>query len=480
MQGRKNYQPKLFTNFILSDYIPNDNFYKCLKKEIDLEFLRKETLRYYGRCGQKSIDPVVFFKLNLVGYLENINSDRKLIEHSSMRLDIRYFLDYDIDEELPWHSTLSRTRQLFDHDVFRNVFKKVLSMCIEKGMVAGRRQAIDSALIKANASMDSLKKQEIFNDLEKYTIEINKANTLIESEETITNNHQIGNSHYVKNINNLSYYSPSDPDAKVSFKPGKPRRLNYLSQVSVDTSNHVITHIQADFADKRDSECLPEVLDMVKKNLKSNDLEIEEIVCDGNYSSSDVLKNLDKNKISGFIPNFGGYKNKREDFTYNTSGDYYKCMQGKILPFKKFFFSKRGSYFKEYRSSTTDCSACPFKQKCIGKSNQKMIRDSADKAYFDKMHTKMKTNYGKYLLKVRKSTVEPVLGTLIEYGGLKKIRTKGLSLANKCMLMAGTAYNLKKWLKWIPRKIEIGVAEVKNEINYGLSLFIKIYSILNA
>jgi len=56
------------------------------------------TKQYYGTSGQKSIDPVVFFKLCLVGYLENLISDRQLIQHSGMRLDILYFLGYDIDE----------------------------------------------------------------------------------------------------------------------------------------------------------------------------------------------------------------------------------------------------------------------------------------------------------------------------------------------------------------------------------------------
>jgi hypothetical protein len=87
---------------------------------LDLEFLYKLTRPYYGESGQKSIDPIVFFKLCLVGYLENIISDRDLIQHSSMRLDILYFLGYDIDEPLPWHSTISRTRQLYPEAVFEN------------------------------------------------------------------------------------------------------------------------------------------------------------------------------------------------------------------------------------------------------------------------------------------------------------------------------------------------------------------------
>jgi len=121
---------------------------------------------YYGDKGQKSIDPIVFFKLCLVGYLENIISDRALIQHSSMRLDILYFLGYDIDEELPWHSTISRTRQLYPETIFEQVFTKILSMCVDKGMVSGHTQAIDSAPVKANASMDSLELKVPKEDLE--------------------------------------------------------------------------------------------------------------------------------------------------------------------------------------------------------------------------------------------------------------------------------------------------------------------------
>ena len=156
MQGKKDYQEKLFANFQLSERIPKSNFYRRLKEVLSLDFLYPITKQYYGASGQKSIDPVVFFKLCLVGYLENIISDRDLIQHSSMRLDILFFLGYDIDEPLPWHSTISRTRQLYPEVIFEQVFTKVLTMCVEKGMVSGHTQAIDSAPVKANASMDSL------------------------------------------------------------------------------------------------------------------------------------------------------------------------------------------------------------------------------------------------------------------------------------------------------------------------------------
>ena len=147
---------KLLTDFRLSNRIPEENFYRRLKECLNLDFLYPLTKGYYGDSGQKSIDPTVFFKLCLVGYLENIISDHKLITHCSMHLDILYFLGYDIDEELPWHSTISRTRQLYPESVFEKVFTRILGLCIEKGMVSGHTQAIDSAPVKANASMDTL------------------------------------------------------------------------------------------------------------------------------------------------------------------------------------------------------------------------------------------------------------------------------------------------------------------------------------
>lgn len=168
MQGKKDYQPKLYNSFNLTERIPVTNFYKRLKEILDLRFLYKETAKYYGNTGQKSIDPVVFFKICLVGYLENIISDRQVMEHCSLRMDILYFLDHDIDEELPWHSTISRTGQLYPDHLFDQLFEKVLRMCVEKGMVAGRQQAIDSAFVKANASMDSLELKVPEEELEDY------------------------------------------------------------------------------------------------------------------------------------------------------------------------------------------------------------------------------------------------------------------------------------------------------------------------
>jgi len=91
MQGKKDYQEELFINFQFSELMPEEKLYRRLKSILNLDYLYATTAPYYGSCGQKSIDPIVFFKLCLVGYLENIISDRHLMQHCSMRLDICLF-----------------------------------------------------------------------------------------------------------------------------------------------------------------------------------------------------------------------------------------------------------------------------------------------------------------------------------------------------------------------------------------------------
>ncbi|MCF1753315.1 transposase, partial [Mariniradius sediminis] len=174
MQGRQRIHPKLFYQVSLEDLVPADNYYRRLSSCLDLGFLYKATARFYGTEGQESIDPVVFFKMLLVGYLNNINSDRKLIAFCSNCLDVRLFLNYDLDEVLPWHSTVSRTRQLYGEEVFLQLFREVLRLCVGKGMVRGKRQAVDSAFVKANASMDSLLEKEVVEDASAYVDELDE------------------------------------------------------------------------------------------------------------------------------------------------------------------------------------------------------------------------------------------------------------------------------------------------------------------
>jgi transposase len=481
MQGKKHYSEQLFKSFQLSQRVPGDNFYHRLKNLLDLQWLYKETKDYYGTEGQQSIDPVVFFKLILIGYLENLGSDRRIINTVSMRLDMLYFIGYDIDEALPWFSTLSRTRKLYGEQLFKQLFKQVLKQCIDKGMVAGKRQAMDSAPVKANASMDSLKEKTVLEDGDDYTNELNDnddgqgsdQNTVSPDRKKSVEQHHNwkakaykdmpgGKDDRSKFVSNHTHYSTTDADARISVKPGKPRQLNYLAQVSVDTAHHVITQIQSDYANKKDSQCLPSLLKHTMENLQEGNLEIEEVLADAGYSSGEALQALEDNNIAGYIPNFGQYKNSREGFTYDKENDRYICSQGKYLEFKKISTSHGDTYkMRSYRSSSKDCAVCHLRSKCIGKNDYKKIEDTVDKPLYDRMHARLQTPKAKQMKKLRSSTVEPVLGTLINYLGMRRVSTRGIIQANKCMIMAAVAYNLKKLLKWKGPNVEIATMTIK-------------------
>lgn len=489
MQGKKIYQEKLFNNFRLSDRVPKESFYRRLKAVLHLDFLYRDTQKYYGHSGQKSIDPVVFFKFCLVGYLENIISDRKLIEHCSMRLDILYFIGYDIDEPLPWHSTISRTRQLFPEEVFESVFAHVLELCIGKGMVKGSTQAIDSAPVKANASMDSLELKVPAKDLEAHLADVRhisqrdkevfrkaKQNKASEAQQRVTATEQELKSIVSRNKNwskqqdqrpgaknkgsrytsNKTHYSPTDPDARISVKPGKARKLNYSSQLSVDTANHVITDIKAYHADGKDNQYLEDIVERVRERLWKFGFQLESVLADTGYSSGEVYAYLESKGIKSYIPPHGTYKGGPDGFGYIKSEDHYICPNGKIVPFKKVFKDYRTQTLKkEYRISSKVCKDCPLASSCLGKTaKEKKFSVTYYREQYERNNARLSTSKGKAMKGKRQSTVEPVFGTLTQFMGLRKINTIGIKQANKVMHLSAMAYNLKKYLKFVSKTVK--------------------------
>jgi len=480
MLGQKDYQEKLFVSFSLSQRVPENNFYRRLKKLLDLQFIRDMARPYYGSEGQKSIDPTVFFRFMLIGYLENIVSDRQLIEHVSMRMDLLYFIGYDIDEPLPWHSTISRTRNMLPNTIFEEGFERILKLCVKSGLVAGHTQAVDSAYIKANASLDSLEKKRPAETLKTHINRVQQENDGDEDKPRRKTKHdhssdeqktiqatprqlkdldthqnwfkdrqggQLGTPNYrARYLSNKTHYSPVDPDARVAVKPGKPRQLYYMSSMSVDTAKHVITHIRANHADRKDSLNLIDIARRTQQRLRKNLLQMDTLLADAGYSNGENYKYMEENGITGYIPTHGQYEGTRKGFTYEPEHDRWRCSQGKYVSFRKIKYQKNHPE-KHYLSTRADCKGCPLASKCIGKSHEKRIRITVYRDYYDRALERARSKKGRYYKTLRHSTVEPVFGTLINFLGMRKINTRGIQSANKAMLMAAMAYNLKKLMR---------------------------------
>ncbi len=94
----------------LEALVPRDHFYRHLENTLELSFVRDWARELYAERGRPGIDPVVFFKLQLVMFFEGLRSERQLIETASLNLAHRWYLGYALDEDLPDHSSLTRIR----------------------------------------------------------------------------------------------------------------------------------------------------------------------------------------------------------------------------------------------------------------------------------------------------------------------------------------------------------------------------------
>src|SRR5690606_22366718 len=223
-----------------------------------------------------------------------------------------------------------------------------------------------------------------------------------------------------------------------------------------DDAHHVITGACSSSAGNRDSQNLAEILTQTINNLKANEISIEQVIADAGYSSGEALAFCESHNIDAYIPNFGQYKSEREGFIYNAEKDQYECQRGKraVLPFKRIATDSKGYSKCVYRSDNSKCKDCPLRTSCIGKSDFKKIEDSTDKPYYDRMHQKLTSNpqYAKKMSRIRSKTVEPVLGTLMNYLNMRRVNTRGMAGANKHVLLSATAYNLKKYLRFVVKK----------------------------
>lgn len=464
MQGIKQRTPKLFYQFTLGDLVPADHAYRRIEQHLDLSFLYKQTRPLYGTEGQKSIDPVVFFKLCLLGYFNDITTDRRLQRYCSDSIAARWFLGYDIDEPLPVHSTISRTRQLYGAELFEQVFCQVLALCVEAGLVEGKRQAVDSGLVKANASIDSMQRIVIMEDASEYCRQVDADNTASGSSDVVPADDRVPKTDPPSELrriernpdeepaqrkrSNKTHLSTSDPDARMARKPGKPTDMYYHGQISVDSQHGVIVGAMADYSNLDDHKSLPRLLERVESNLSRHHLEVEEILADSKYNTVSTIGLCQQKDITAFMQNPSGYKRDREGFTFDSQANAYICSQGAILAYK----GERPcrEYVNHlYVSRAADCKECPIRSQCIsGKSKVKKLTHSSGKALYDLMDDRLQTDHGRAMLTRRKGIVEPVIGNLMDFNGMRKVYARGLAAADKHVLLASVSFNLKKWLRY--------------------------------
>ena len=158
MQGVHAFDPKAKASIDLESFVAEDHFLRRIDRVLDLSFVRELTAaRYADGQGRPSIDPEVYFRMQLVAYFNGITKDRRLCEEVRYNLAYRWFCRLSLADDVPDHSSLTRIRDRLGEEVFEAVFRRIVAQCQQKGLVKEPcRVMTDATLIAADASLNSL------------------------------------------------------------------------------------------------------------------------------------------------------------------------------------------------------------------------------------------------------------------------------------------------------------------------------------
>ena len=295
MMGSKAVEPKLFLSFDLDAAVPPTHILRRIAEVVDFSFVRDLAKPYYSHTGQPSVDPVVLFKLWLLGYLFNIRSERRLCEEASLNLAWRWYLGYELDEPLPDHSVLTKARRRFGTRVYELFFRRIVQLCEERGLVQGDVLYLDSTLSDANAARDSLRSRALAKQLipepAQFVADIFAMNDPLPEPEKPR---EKGGTEpepgplQKKPALRRSLMSTTDPDAEIATRHNGRSRLVYKTQVMVDGGKaSIITAVDVGAAGDSDASSVGKMLDKHQANLGRAP---RELVGDSGYGSVDGFR----------------------------------------------------------------------------------------------------------------------------------------------------------------------------------------------
>jgi transposase len=407
-------------NLSLEELVPKENFYRRLQSTLDLSFVRELVRPLYASAGRPSVDPVVFFKLQLVMFFENLRSERQLMSVVADRLSLRWYLGYDLGEPLPDHSSLTRIRERYGLSVFRRFFERIVEMCFEAGLVWGEELYFDATKVEANASLDSTRSRSLFenlqNRLKEHLGEIfseqmsfaQDAHTAgiaavvgptAEKRRALAQNNarqhrwiseaEAGRQHRevvrwgYKRMADLRV-STTDPDASpMQAKNKGTSRLGYQTHYVVDGGKaRVILDVLVTPAEV--TENLP-MLDLLFRSCFRWHLHPRLVTADAAYGTTENIAAIEKAGIRAYTALVDHEKRTslfgRDAFTYDVEKDLYTCPQGELLVRRGYDYRERSI---RYAASAATCNACPLKARCTKSTKGRWIRRSFDEEYLER------------------------------------------------------------------------------------------------
>jgi len=299
---------------------PAHAFYDRLNQILDQHHFDRNVehlcRRYYkGGLGRPSITPGVYFRSLLLGYFEGIDSERGIAWRLADSLSLRKFIAYSLTEETPDHSTLSRTRRLYSVETHKAVFRWVLKILDEEGLVKGKTVSIDATTLEANAALRSLVRRDNGQKYDDYLKDLAKAagieNPTREQLARLDRKRK-------KKGSNKEWKNPYDPDARIAKMKDGSTHLAHKAEHAVDLSSGALLAVTLQGADQGDTTTIRQTLaeageavaELMEHEAATAPEEeprvnlggVEEVVADKGYHSGAVLQDLHAVDCRSYIP----------------------------------------------------------------------------------------------------------------------------------------------------------------------------------
>jgi transposase len=371
MGQEKKKQGKLYYyNFSLENRVRSDHPLRKMADLVDFDFAYDAVRDKYGHNGNVSVPPPVILKLMVLLILYNVRSERELMDTLPERLDWLWFLGFDLDSAIPNHSVLSKARKRWGPELFRDFFERVVWQCVEAGLVDGKKIFVDSSLVDANASTNSV------IDTNNLRHQLKKNYHQLESR--LSETHEVAREPGPHSEVNKRYISSTDPDATI-VRRGKPK-LCYQVHRAVDEKNEIITATTTTAGDVNEAH---EMFTLVDCHERATECTAETVVADSKYGTIDNFLACHDRGLHAHIPDLHETTSKKrkrkifseDQFQYDPLADVYICPAGTIMP-RRATHTKRRSI--DYGAPRKRCAACELREQCtknkLGRTIKRHIR----------------------------------------------------------------------------------------------------------
>ena len=331
-------------------------------------------------------------------------------------------MDYDLDDDIPNHSVLSKARARWGVEAFKTFFENIVWQCVQAGLVDGRKLFMDSSVVQADASNNSVVNKK---SLKRY---LNKSYQVLESRLEEEQKPSDSDDNPKSGAANKKYISTTDPDASVTRRGKGTSKLRYQIHRGVDEKCEVITATEVTPGEVHESHRMQSLIDKHQENTGRT---LETAVADSKYGTIENYLSCHDRKIKAHFNSLeksqkgtGSQKGifPKEAFIYDADNDVFICPAGQILKMRK-YFRKRKHY--EYAAPASTCSSCQLRKKCTKSKTGRTLKRHVRQDDLDTMLTQANAPESKKDIKTRQHLMERSYARSTRYG-FKRARWRRL------------------------------------------------------